>query len=81
MPHVDPMTIIVVALFVALLMLVIGSVAFHWGHDAGYRDGQSDARKARASYRRTLGAMWPSDDWLRETQPHERMKGWRERHD
>lgn len=78
MTSVDPITIVIVVLVVALVMLLIGGVAFRWGWDVGFRDGAQEARKAtRPAHRRTLGAMWRDDwDWRAETQPHERVRGW-----
>lgn len=83
MTHTDPTTILWLVLAVAFVLLVIGSVAFHYGNRLGYRDGRQDERRARTGRPtlRTLGAMWTEQgahDWQTETRPQERVRGWRD---
>ena len=83
MTHTDATTILWLVLAVAFVLLLIGSVAFHWGNRVGYRDGRRDERRVRMGRPslRTLGAMWTergADEWMAQTRPQERVRGWRE---
>ena len=72
----DAISLAQMALLLALVLVLIGSLAFHRGHELGYRDGMRDARRTTPSgggRYRTLGAMW---DWRAETRPQERVRNW-----